>query len=272
MVFLDAFSLYILPSQPSEYGLIPLKRFYFVIPLLLLGACSGKDFDTKGLSEGMKGNADWVRDAFGVPVTRVPKEPDAGPFPGIVTDDRPEVRSQKQRAELTAELNGDRATAAKVQAAVEKSGDKARYVAFNGKPPAAQLIALAPETVALPDGVRDIDTVDPSRLGGWSDVGEIDFKEGSAELPEEAGKLLSQAAHLLKTNLDARIAGYSASDRLALPGKGPHESNRYLADLRARKVAEALVKLGAPANKLIVGPAVEAERKSSDKVEIIIDY
>lgn len=238
----------------------------------MLGACSSEDFDTKGLSEGMKGNADWLRDAFDVPVTRIAKEPDAGPFPGIVTDDRPEVRTQKQRTELIAEMNVDRATAAKVQTAVDKSGDKTRYIAFNGKGPTAQPIALTQETVALPDGIRDIDTVDPTRLGGWSDLGQIEFKEGSAELPEDAGKVLSQAAHLLTTNLDARVAGYSASDRLALPGKGPHESNRYLADLRARKVAEALVKLGVPANKLIVGPAVEADRKSADKVEIIIDY
>jgi len=246
-----------------------LKRFYFVIPLLLLGACS---FDTKGLSEGMKGNADWVRDAFGEPVTRIPKEPDAGPFPGIVTDDRPEVRSQKQRTALIGELNGDRATAAKMQAAMSKSDDKTRYIAFNGKGPTAQPITLTQETLTLPDGVRDIDTVDPTRLGGWSDLGEIDFKEGSAELPEDAEKVLAQAAHLLKTNLDARLAGYSASDRLALPGKGPHESNRYLADLRARKVAQALLALGVSPHKLIVGPAIEADRKSADKVEIIIDY
>jgi outer membrane protein OmpA-like peptidoglycan-associated protein len=248
-----------------------LKRFSFVI-LLLLGACSSGDFGTKGLSEGMKGNADWVRDAFGEPITRIPKEPDAGPFPGVVTDERPEVRTQKQRTELIGEMNADRATAAKVQAAVGKSDDKTRYIAFNGKAPAAQPIALTQETVTLPDGVRDIDTVDPTRLGGWSDLGQIDFKEGSAELPEDAGKVLSQAAHLLAANPDARVAGYSASDRLALPGKGPHEANRYLADLRARKVAEALIKLGVPATKLIVGPAVEAERKSADKVEIVIDY
>jgi flagellar motor protein MotB len=131
---------------------------------------------------------------------------------------------------------------------------------------------LTQENVALPDGVRDVGTIDPTRLGGWSDLGEIDFREGSADLPEEAGKLLSQTAHLLAANQDARVIGYSNSERVALPGKGPHESNLYLADLRARKVAEALLKLGVPPNKLIVGPAVEAERKSADKVEIIIDY
>lgn len=239
---------------------------------MLLGGCSASDYSTKTISEGAKGQIDWVRDAFGEPVTRIPDQGDPGPFPGAPTDARPEVRTQKQRTEMIAGLQAERATAAKVEAAVEKSADKTRYVAFNGKPPAAQPITVTEETVTLPDGIRDIGTVDPTHLGGWSDLGGIDFKEGSAELSEEAGKTLSQAAHLLKTNLDARVVGYSGSERVSLPGKGLHESNLYLADLRARKVAEALIQLGVSPAKLIVGPAVEAERKSADKVEIVIDY
>lgn len=264
-------SIYSLPI-PQETGLTPLKRFSFVLPLLLLGACSASDYSTKTLSEGAKGKIDWVRDAFGAPVTRVPDQGDPGPFPGAPTDPRPEVRTQKQRSDMIAGLQAERATAAKVEAAVEKSDDKSRYIAFNGKPPAAQPIALTEETVKMPDGVRDMGTVDPTRLGSWSDLGGIEFKEGSAELPEDAGKILSQTAHLLASYPDARIVGYSNSERLTLPGKGPHEANLYLADLRAKKVAEALLKLGVPPNKLIVGPAVEAERKSADKVEIVIDY
>ena len=249
-----------------------MKRFSFVLPLLLLGACASDNFETKTLSEGFKGNIDYVRDAFGQPITRIPKEADAGPFPSAPIDPRPEVRTQKQRTDMITEMKDDHATAAKVSAAVAKSSDQTRYIAFNGKAPTAQPIALVEETVKLPDGVRDIDTVDPTRLGGWSDMGNVDFKEGSAELPENAQKLLAQAAHLASSNLDARIVGYSASDRLALPGKGPHESDRYLANLRARKVAEALIGLGVAPTKLVVGPAVEAERKSADKVEILIDY
>jgi outer membrane protein OmpA-like peptidoglycan-associated protein len=249
-----------------------LKRFSFVLPLLLLGACASENFETKSLSEGFKGNIDYVRDAFGQPITRIPKQPDAGPFPSAPVDVRPEVRTQKERTDLIAEMKDDHATAAKVSAAVAKSSDQTRYISFNGKPPAAQPIALTEETVKLPDGVRDIDTVDPTRLGGWSDLGTVDFKEGSAELPESAEKFLAQAAHLASSHVDARIVGYSASDRLALPGKGPHESDRYLADLRARKVAEALIRLGVAPTKLVVGPAVESDRKSADKVEILIDY
>jgi outer membrane protein OmpA-like peptidoglycan-associated protein len=244
-----------------------LKRFYFVLPLLVLAGCS-----SQSLSQGAKGEADWLRDAFGEPVARIPKQGDAGPFPQVPVDPRPEVRSQRQRNDLIGEMQADRATAAKVEATVNKSDDKTRYIAFNGKPPAAQPIAITEETVKMPDGVRDIGTVDPTRLGGWSDLGQIDFKEGSSELPEEAGKLLAQTAHLLKSNPDVRVVGYSNSDRATLPGKGPHESNLYLADLRAKKVAEALLALGVSPNKLIVGPAVEADRKSADKVEIIIDY
>lgn len=249
-----------------------MKRFSFVLPLLLLGACSATDYSTKTLSTGTKGQIDWVRDAFDQPITRVPDQGDPGPFPGAPTDPRPEVRTQKQRTDLITAMQAERATAAKVEDAVQTSKDNSRYIAFNGKPPAAQPIALTEETVSLPDGIRDMGTVDPTRLGGWSDLGQIDFKEGSAELPDEAAKMLSQVAHLLATNPDARVVGYSASDRLALPGKGPHEANLYLADLRARKVAENLIKLGVSPTKLIVGPAVEAERKSADKVEIIIDY
>jgi outer membrane protein OmpA-like peptidoglycan-associated protein len=249
-----------------------LNRFSFVIPLILLGACSADDYSSKTLSQGTKGQVDWLRDAFGQPVTRIPATPDAGPFPQVPVDPRPEMRTQKQRTDMVADMNADRSTAAKIQTSLTKADDKTRYVAFNGKAPTAQPIELTLETVSLPDGVRDNGMVDPTRLGGWSAVATVDFKEGSSELPEEADPALSQAAHLAKENLDARVIGYSASDRLVLSGKGPHESNRYLADLRARKVAEALIRLGVPANKVIVGPADEAERKSADKVEILIDY
>lgn len=249
-----------------------MKRFSFVLPLLLLGGCSSNSFETKSLSEGFKGNIDYVRDAFGQPITRIPKDQDAAPFPAVPVDPRPDVRTQKQRTDLVNEMKDDHAAAAKVSAAVAKSSDPTRYIAFNGKPPTAQPIALTFETVKLPDGVRDIDTVDPTRLGGWSDMGTIDFKEGSAELPDTIQKLLAQAAHLISANQDARIVGYSASERLALPDKGPHETNRYLADLRARKVAEALIELGVAPSKLVVGAAAESDRKSADKVEILIDY
>jgi len=251
-----------------------LKRFYFVLPLVLLCGCSSEDLGTKSLSQGFKGEADWLRDAFGEPITRIPSQPDSGPFPAVPVDPRPEVRTLKQRSDLMAGMNKDLSTATQIQTALAKSDDQTRYVAFNGKPPAAQPIALTAETVKLPDGVRDMGTVDPTRLGGWSDLGAVEFKEGSAELPEESEPALAKAAHLAlaKENLDARVVGYSNSDRIALPGKGPHEANLYLADLRARKVAEELIRLGVPATKLVVGPAVEAERKSGDKVEILIDY
>ena len=249
-----------------------MKRFSFVIPLVLLAACSAEDFSSKTLSQGAKGQVDWLRDAFGQPVTRIPTAPDDGPFPQVPVDPRPEARTQKQRTDMMADMNADKATAGKIQTALTHADDKTRYVSFNGKAPTAQPIELTSETVPLPDGVRDIGMVDRTRQGGWSSVAELDFKEGSSELPEDAESALSQAVHLAKENLDARVVGYSASDRLVVPGKGPHESNRYLADLRARKVAETLIRLGVPASKVIVGAADEAERKSADKVEILIDY
>lgn len=263
---------YILSSDPSENGLIPLKRFYFVIPLLMLAACGGDDYSTKNLSSGLKGGIDYVRDAFGQPITRVSKDDPQGPFPAVPTDPRPEVRSEKERNALIADLNADHATATRIQAAVDKSDDKTRYVAFNGAPPTAQPIALAVESVSLPDGVKDMDTIDKTRIGSYSEVAEIEFKEGSAELPDGLDQKLAKAASLAKANLDARIVGYSSSDRLTMPGKGPHEANRWLADLRARKVARELLQLGVAPAKLVVGSASEAERKSGDKVEIIIDY
>ena len=253
-------------------------RFSFVLPLILLAGCTAEDYSAKSISGGFKGGVDWVRDAFGQPVADVGRTDPQGPFPNAPTDPRPELRSQKARDGMIADLQADRATSARMVAAVDKSDDKTRYIAFDGAPPTAQPIALSAETVTLPDGVRDMDSVDRSRLGGWSEVAAVDFKEGSSELPEDLDKALSQAVHLAKDNLDARIVGYSNSERLSLSGgngvsqKGPHEANRYLAELRARKVAEALVGMGVPASKLIVGSAAEAERKSGDKVEIIIDY
>ena len=255
-----------------ENGHIPLKRFYFVIPLIALAGCAAEDYSAKNVSSGFKGGFDYVRDAFGQPVTRVSKDDPQGPFPDVPADARPGHRSEKERNALIDEMKADHATAAKIQTALDQSDDQTRFLAFGGAPPTAQPIALAAETVTLPDGVRDIDSVDPSRLGGWSEVAAVDFKEGSAELPEGIEQALAKAAHLASANLAARVVGYSASDRLALPGKGPHESNRWLADLRARKVAETLIHMGVAPAKLVVGPASEAERKSGDRVEIIIDY
>lgn len=243
-----------------------------MVSLVLLAGCASEDYTAKNISGGFKGGVDWVRDAFGQPIAQVDTGDPKGPFPNAPADPRPEVRSQKARDGMIADLQADRATSAKVVAAVDKSDDKTRYIAFNGAPPTAQPITLTAETVSLPDGVRDMDSVDRSRLDGWSEVASVDFKEGSSDLPEDLEKSLAQAARLAKEHLDARIVGFSNSDRLTLPGKGPHEANRYLADLRARKVAETLARMGVPANKLIVGSAAEAERKSGDKVEIIIDY
>ncbi len=247
-------------------------RFSLVPALLILASCASEDYTAKNIGGGFKGGVDWVRDAFGQPIAEVNKDDPQGPFPNAPTDARPDVRSQKVRESMIADLKGDQATAAKITTAIDKSSDETRYIAFNGAPPTAQPIALTVETVSLPDGVRDIDTVDPTRLGGWSEVAAIDFKEGSAELPDSVEHALSQAAHLAASNPDARIVGYSNSERLALPGKGPHEANRWLADLRARKVASVLIHMGVAPAKLIVGSAPEAERKSGDKVEIIIDY
>ena len=253
-----------------------MKRLYYrflpLLPLILLAACEADDYKAKTISGGFKGGVDWVRDAFGTPVAEVTSDEPQGPFPNPPTDPRPELRSQKVREGMIADLDADRANSAKITTALDKSGDKTRYIAFNGAPPAAQPIALTAETISLPEGVRDMDTVDRSRLGGWSSVAAIDFKEGSAELPEDAQKALSKAASLANGHLDARIVGYSNSERLVLPGKGPHEANRYLAELRARKIAEALIHMGVAPVKLIVGSAPEAERKSGDRVEIIIDY
>ena len=249
-----------------------MKRFYFVLPLLVIAGCSGDSASTKSLSSGLKGGVDYVRDAFGQPITSVAKDDPQGPFPNVPVDPRPQNRSEKERNAMIAEMNADHATAAKIQATVDKSDDKARYVAFNGAPPTAQPISLTVESVSLPDGVRDIDTVDRTRLGSWSQVAEIGFKEGSAELPDGLAQKLAKAASLASANQDARVVGYSNSERLTMPGKGPHESNRWLADLLARKVAKELLELGVAPAKLVVGAASESERKSGDKVEIIIDY
>ncbi len=247
-------------------------RFSLLLPLVLLGACESSDYTAKNISGSFKGGVDYVRDAFGVPVADVSRDDPKGPFPAPTTDPRPELRPQKTREAMIADLNADRATSAKITTAVDKSNDKSLFIGFNGAAPTAQPISLTAETVSLPDGVRDLDSVDRTRLGSWSEVASVDFKEGSAELPDELEKSLAQAARLAGGHLDARIIGFSNSDRLILPGKGPHEANRYLAELRARKVAETLVHMGVAPNKLIVGSAPESERKSGDKVEIIIDY
>jgi len=247
-------------------------RISLVLSVLMVAGCASEDYSAKNISGSFKGGVDWVRDAFGQPVADVSKEGPLGPFPNPPSDPRPEIRSEKQHDIMVADLKGDLATAAKISTAVKKSDDQTQYISFNGAPPTAQPIALTVETISLPDGVRDMDTVDRTRLDSWSEVATLQFREGSAELPEDATNRLSQAVRLAEAHLDARVVGYSASDRLTMPGKGPHEANRWLADLRARKVALELVHMGVAPAKLIVGSAPEADRKSGDKVEIIIDY
>jgi len=247
-------------------------RFSLLLPLVLLAACESSDYTAKNISGSFKSGFDYVRDAFGVPVAEVNRDDPKGPFPNSPSDPRPELRSEKVRDTMIADLKADRDTSAKITTALDKSDEKSRYIAFNGAAPTAQPIALTAEQVSLPDGVRDLDSVDRTRLDSWSVVTSVAFKEGSADLPDDVEKSLAQAARLAGNHLDARIVGFSNSDRLALPGKGPHEANRYLAELRARKVAETLAHMGVAPNKLIVGSAPEAERKLGDKVEIIIDY
>lgn len=247
-------------------------RFSLLLPLALLAGCESSDYTAKSISGSFKSSVDSVRDAFGVPVADVSRDDPKGPFPNPPTDARPEPRTQKTREEMIADLKTDRDTSAKITTALDKSGDQSHYIAFNGAAPTAQPISLTTESVTLPDGVRDLDSVDRTRLDSWSVVASVDFKEGSAELPEDLEKSLAQAARLAGGHLDARIVGFSNSERLAQPGKGPHEANRYLAELRAKKVAETLAHMGVAPNKLIVGSAPESERKSGDKVEIIIDY
>jgi outer membrane protein OmpA-like peptidoglycan-associated protein len=246
------------------------------LPLLLLGGCASEDFQSKGLSKSVKSNVDWVRDAFGEPLTQVVKDEPGGPYPAIPNDVRPLPRSAKQQKDMINTLSADKGTAGQIEGALGKS-DATRYLSVNGAPPTAQPIALRSESVLLPDGIRDLDSYDPSRLGAWFELARIDFPEGSAELPEapdDAGvaQLLRQAAQLVRREGTLRVIGYSGSDRVILAGRGPHESNRFLADLRARRVAAQLVAMGAPPRQLLVGAAPENERAKAEQVEIIIDY
>jgi outer membrane protein OmpA-like peptidoglycan-associated protein len=240
---------------------------------MLLAGCQGDEFSAKGLAKSFKSDIDWVRDLSGQPIVKLAKEVPQGPFPDIGNDPRPQPRSQKQQKDLTAELGADQATAGKIGVALAKS-DRTTYLTLDGAKPGREPIELTVETVSLPDGVRDLDSFDPSRAGSWFALAQIDFAEGSAQLPDEAEAELSlrHAARLVAEGGSLRVIGYSGSDRLSLPGKGPHEANRWLAELRARRVAEQLLAFGAPARSLLIGPAPEAERASGDKVEIIIDY
>jgi outer membrane protein OmpA-like peptidoglycan-associated protein len=249
-----------------------LRRSVAAAALLLLAGCQG-DFSAKGLAQSFKGDIDWVRDLSGQPIAKLAKDTPQGPFPDIGNDPRPQPRSRKQNTDLIAELGADHATAGKIGAALAKS-DRTAYLTLDGAKPTAQPIPVALETVELPDGVRDLDSFDPRHAGSWFALRQVDFDEGSAELPEEAPVELAlrQAARLAAEKGSLRVVGYSGSQRLSLEGKGPHEANRWLAELRARKVAEQLIAFGAPPRQLLVGPAPEADRASGDKVEVIIDY
>lgn len=249
-----------------------LLRCSALATLLLVGGCSSEDLKAKRLSQSFKGDVDWVRDAFGEPLTQIVKDQPSGPFPEIPNDTRPLPRSAKQQKDILTDLSADRGTAEKIEGALGKA-DATRYLTFNGAAPTAQPITLRSESVILPDGVRDLDSYDPSRPGSWFALARVDFAEGSAELPSPPdAAALRRAAQLVQREGTLRVIGYSGSDRVTLAGRGPHESNRFLADLRARRVAEQLLAMGAPARQLLVGAAPENERAKADQVEIIIDY
>jgi outer membrane protein OmpA-like peptidoglycan-associated protein len=240
--------------------------------LVLIGltACQDRDFTAPGIAQGFKGQLDWVRDAFGEKVTQLPNDQNFA-FPAMPNDPRPLPRTLKQQNDLKGSLTADLTTAGKISGATQ-SGDATRYVTLDGAAPTAAPISVAPEQVALPDAVREINSHDPSRGTGWFLLGEVPFSEGSALLRDDSNEGLRRAAQLVAKQGSLRVQGFSGSDRLEVPDLGRHEANRLLADLRARKVAERLIALGAPASALLVGPAPEVVRASGEKVEIIVDY
>lgn len=246
-----------------------------LLGLVCLSGCQSEDYKASGIAQGVKGSLDSVNALIGQPVGRAVPDPVQGEFPAIPADPRPLPRSAKQRNDMIALLNSDHDTAAKIGGALAKS-EPTHYLVLNGGPPAAPPIQLISEAVILPNSVRDIDSYDPSHAGSWFELASIDFPEGSAELPEDSALPIAKAARLVTSEERGaptmRVVGYSGSERVRLAEKGPHEANRFLADLRARRVAEKLIEKGAAARQILVGPAPEAERAKGEKVEIIIDY
>ena len=248
-----------------------LRRSVSVATVLALVGCGSGDFEAKGIAKGFKSDVDWVRDAFGQKVVRIARDESTGPYPDAPADKRTLPRSLKQQTEMIGVLKTDRDTAVKIETALAGS-DTSKFLTLNGAKPTGQPVAVKFETVQVPDGIRDIDSFDPTHAGDWFMLGYIEFKEGEADLPDDQEEGLRRAAQLVKKQGTLRVSGFAVSDHLTMPDKGPHEAGRWLADLRARKVAAKLAALGAPPRQLLVGPAPEAIRNSGDKVEIIIDY
>ncbi len=257
---------------PRHHAVLP-RPAWAVLPFaaLWLAACSSDDYRAQGLAQGFKGQVDWVRDAFGQPVAPVTADAPNAAFPDIPDDQRPLARSRKLREQMIQDLESDHRAADQTLLALGQD-DPTRYLTATrmGAPPPP--IAINSEPLPMPDGARDIDSCDPRAAAAWLSLATLEFAEGSAELPADSEAALAQAAALLNQTTTLRVMGYSASRRLALPGKGPHEANRWLADQRARRVAAALVAMGAPPRQLLVGAAPEDRRGSADMVEIIIDY
>jgi hypothetical protein len=248
-----------------------LRRSAAAAAILALAGCSSGDYEAKSIAKGFKSDVDWVRDAFGQPVARISKDDAAGPYPDAPADKRPLPRSLKQQTEMIGALKADHDNAAKIETALAQS-EPSKFLFLNGAKPTGQPVAVTFETVDLPDGIRDIDSYDPSQAGNRFQLGSVDFKEGESEFGDEEDEGLRRAAQLVKKQGTLRVMGYAVAEHLTMEGKGPHEAGRWLANLRARKVAAKLTALGAPPRQLLVGPAPEATRASGDKVEIIIDY
>jgi len=248
-----------------------LRRSVMAAAIPALFACSSGDFDAQGVAKGFKANVDWVRDAFGQATVKLSDADPRLAYPAAPDDKRPLPRSLKTQTEMIAALKADHDNAGKIQAALAQS-DPSKFLLVNGAKPTAQPVSLTFETIELPDGIRDIDSFDPSHAVQWFELGSVDFAETSSEPIDEEEEGLRRAAQLVKNQGVLRVVGYAASDHLTMGDKGPHEAARWLANQRARRIAARLVALGAPPRQLLVGAAPEAVRASGDKVEIIIDY
>jgi outer membrane protein OmpA-like peptidoglycan-associated protein len=125
-----------------------------------------------------------------------------------------------------------------------------------GQPQAAAIPLPGGSGVAVPAGANPLEAYNPIGVSQSVHLATIQFANGSANLSDRDRQILSQVAQIAASRGGAvRVIGH-ASQRTSDMSPADHaEVNGRISAVRANAVAQAIISMGVPANRLYVGGA-----------------
>jgi len=218
-------------AEPKSSGNRYRTLVMLVAGALALGACS-------------TGSKDKAKDVPGA----------KKPFPKLATvpDKKPDVATERQRMRIQEGLFADRRNARYL----EGGGPKAGYGKASDKITTADVRAqiINPRRAGAAGAAARVRTVDGVRIVRSGFIARVRFAKGSTSLPAGSGRTIVRIAQLQRV-LQSTITVVGR----AAPGEG---NDAALA--RARAVANGLVTLGVPGNKV----RVRAGGRSAAQVDV----